>query len=134
MAGKYCKLEASVGYLASVGDLRDETIRICEEESDTVIDAALEKWDRGLWSPESTPPEVRHIALRLASARYLRIVYGEANPDKGDGLQLPRRLENEAEQRLKEIIGRGWIVGADGEKLYPRDRLQATSMFVECVR
>ncbi len=134
MAGKYCQLEAGVGYLASVAELDDETARICEEESDTVIDGEFEKWDRSFWSPDSTPPEVRHIALRLASARYLRIVFGETNPDRGDGLQLPRRLENEATERIAKIIGRGWIVGADGEKLPPRDPLEASSMFVRIER
>lgn len=134
MAGKYCKLTAAVGYLASVGELKDETVEICESEADTVIDGELEKWDRAFWSPDSTPPEVNHIALRLASARYLRISFGEGNPDKGDGLQLPRLLEREAYDRIEKIIARGWIVGADGEKLFPRDPFSASSMFVECTR
>lgn len=117
---KYCDLTDATHkavYLAYYTSLDATKRQDAERLSEAEIDRALRKWDRAGWSPSTTPPDVRDVAIQLASAFYIRLDVSAGNPLADP--DVVKTWLKDARRQLRELSCSGYLVGFDGEPIYP---------------
>lgn len=117
----YAELKNAEGYLQWFKDPLNVQAKADAEATATAwIDSRFHAWQRALWTGANVPPEIRSIALKLASASYLLADIMAGGPTATEeALGMYRTLRREAEEMTSDVLGRGYIVGADGEQQYP---------------
>lgn len=119
--GKYCSIAAGEGYLNGFESLVQQDEETALRAADERVDAELIEWDRDLWTPATTPPDVSSAARLIAEARYLRLNLSRSAPFNEAPTPLADRLEKEADDALDRITSRGWVLGTDGQRQYAKD-------------
>lgn len=119
--GKYCAIASGEGYLNGFESLVEQDRETALRCADERIDAELIEWDRDLWTPATTPPDVYSVARLIAEARYLRLNLSRSSPFNEAATPLADRLEADADASIQRITSRGWVLGTDGQRQYARD-------------
>jgi len=137
MAGRYVTLVAAQNHLEGEGSTGFVTARATASEAvaDLWVDASFAAWDRTSWVMGSVPPEVAELALKRASAEYIRRGFNKASPDASRtfagevmaaGLPVAAPvyaadLIMEANLEVQRILGRGYLLGADRSMILPKN-------------
>lgn len=118
--GRYATLAGGTDYLEGEGapGFVQSRATLAEADADLKIDTAFAAWDRDAWISGAVPPEVALIAKKWGAAEYLRIAFNKASPDNTPP-DYSVKLKEEAEQAIALIVARGYVLAADGSKLYP---------------
>ena len=149
MAGRYVTLVAATDYLEGEGVTGFVSARAISSEAiaDLRIDTEFHAWDRLSWINGQAPPEIRSIALKLASSEYIRRGFNKASPDASRtfagevmaaGLPVSAPvyaadLLMEANNAIHSILGRGYLHGADGSQIFPANQGEG-SIFARVTR
>ncbi len=150
MAGRYVTLVAATNYLEGEGSTGFVSARAIASEAvaDLWVDASFAAWDRTSWVMGSVPPEVAELALKRASAEYIRRGFNKASPDATRGSTAAEAMAAglpvaapiyaadlllEANNEVQRILGRGYLLGADRSMIMPGNT-GAGSIFARVTR
>ncbi len=108
------------GYKIPAGktSLNAETVTSASAHADSWIDSNLAEWDRTTWSASHVPSEVSTMWAMVASADYIRRRALANSPDADFRSSPASSLMADAERMLDAALGRGWLIGTSGERLY----------------
>lgn len=124
MAAKYRSITEDESLLQrfkdSGGDLDAQRKAEAELFADNWIDRHLADWEQAsIAVVGAIPPQIEEIAEMVATARFIALEFGLKSGDKASQQgSVSHSLMKEALAVVNEIQARGFILGADGQRIY----------------